>query len=36
MARKKPEPLPADFVEHIVDIDVTNEMEGSFLSTPIR
>ncbi|MFF5791306.1 DNA topoisomerase (ATP-hydrolyzing) subunit A [Paeniglutamicibacter sp. NPDC012692] len=31
MARKKPEPLPADFVEHIVDIDVTNEMEGSFL-----
>ena len=31
MARKKPEPLPADFVEHIVDIDVTKEMEGSFL-----
>lgn len=31
MARKKPEPLPADFVEHIIDIDVTNEMEGSFL-----
>lgn len=31
MARKKPETLPADFVEHIVDIDVTSEMEGSFL-----
>ncbi len=31
MARKKSEDLPADFVENIVDIDVTNEMESSFL-----
>ena len=31
MARKKSEEIPADFVENIVDIDVTNEMESSFL-----
>ncbi|MFR0639695.1 DNA topoisomerase (ATP-hydrolyzing) subunit A [Arthrobacter sp. LS16] len=31
MARKKSEDLPADFVENIVDIDVTSEMESSFL-----
>ena len=31
MAPKKSEDLPADFVENIVDIDVTNEMESSFL-----
>lgn len=31
MARKKTEEIPADFVENIVDIDVTNEMESSFL-----
>ncbi|QDY65618.1 DNA topoisomerase IV subunit A [Glutamicibacter halophytocola] len=31
MARKKSEEIPEDFVENIVDIDVTNEMESSFL-----
>lgn len=31
MARKKSEDLPTDFVENIVDIDVTSEMESSFL-----
>ncbi|GAA1413874.1 DNA topoisomerase (ATP-hydrolyzing) [Glutamicibacter uratoxydans] len=31
MARKKSEDLPADFVENIIDIDVTSEMESSFL-----
>ncbi|GAA4369663.1 DNA gyrase/topoisomerase IV subunit A [Paeniglutamicibacter cryotolerans] len=31
MARRKQETPAEDFVEHIVDIDVTSEMEGSFL-----
>ncbi|GER23541.1 DNA topoisomerase (ATP-hydrolyzing) [Zafaria cholistanensis] len=31
MARRQNTPPPADFTENIVDIDVTNEMEGSFL-----
>ena len=31
MARKKTPEIPEDFVENIVDIDVTSEMESSFL-----
>ncbi len=31
MARRTPTPPPEDFVERIVDVDVSDEMQGSFL-----
>jgi DNA gyrase subunit A len=31
MARRTPPPPPPDFTEHVVDIDVADEMQGSFL-----
>src|SRR6186997_2461959 len=31
MARRTPAPPPEDFVERIVDVDVRDEMQGSFL-----
>src|SRR5262249_10222202 len=30
-ARRPPPPPPPDFTEHVVDIDVADEMQGSFL-----
>ena len=31
MARRTPTPPPEDFVERIIDVDVSEEMQGSFL-----